>query len=391
MSRLCTVVFTGQLRPGVDPHQAAQDFAKTFKVPEDKARRLIEEGREKALKKEVDPQAAERYRDVLTEIGLEARIDPAQADPHSGQTCPKCGAQAVEQGICQACGVLVEAYLASQAAERHAEPNGAPAGLTMAKSNAPAVTAAERDHAADPQPRSVAVGQAIAWIGGGWALFKQTPMIWMGALLIFLGINLALAFVPFVGGLIGTLLGPVLIAGFMVGARKLDQGKGFALGDLFAGFSSNTGNLIAIGGLYLLGSIMLALITMALFIGPMISAAGGLDPNSLQTQSPEALIAALAPSISLMVLVILALMLPLIMAYWFAPALAMLDGLGPVAAMKLSFSGCVKNLVPFLVYGLIGLVLVGIGMIPLLLGLLIVSPLLIASMYVSYRDIFHGT
>jgi uncharacterized membrane protein len=122
----------------------------------------------------------------------------------------------------------------------------------------------------------------------------------------------------------------------------------------------------------------------------MISAAGGLDPNSLQTQSPEALFATMAPAISLTVLVILALMIPLIMAYWFAPALAMLDGLGPIAAMKLSFVGCVKNVLPFLIYGLIALVLIVVGMIPFLLGLLVVSPLLIASLYVSYREIFHG-
>lgn len=389
MSQFRTVVFTGKLRPGVDPEQAIRDFASTFKVAEDKARQLINEGREKALKKEVDPAAAERYRDVLADIGLEARIEPSESGSGHAQPCPKCGAHAVEQGICQSCGILVEAYLANQAAERNAQAGGAPASLSMAKPGTP-----QDEETPDiwpvPEARALPAGHALGWIQGGWRLFARAPGIWIGALVVFLVINIVLAFVPFIGGLITTLLGPVLMGGFMLGARKLDHGEDFQLGDLFAGFSANTGHLIAIGGLYLLGSILLALIAMALVIGPMISAAGGLDPNSLQTQSPEALFATMAPAISLTVLVILALMIPLIMAYWFAPALAMLDGLGPIAAMKLSFVGCVKNVLPFLIYGLIALVLIVVGMIPFLLGLLVVSPLLIASLYVSYREIFHG-
>ena len=43
---------------------------------------------------------------------------------------------------------------------------------------------------------------------------------------------------------------------------------------------------------------------------------------------------------------------PLLMAYWFAPALVVLRNDEPVAAMKTSFRACLANMLPMLVYGI---------------------------------------
>jgi uncharacterized membrane protein len=43
------------------------------------------------------------------------------------------------------------------------------------------------------------------------------------------------------------------------------------------------------------------------------------------------------------------------MLNWFAPALVAIQGATAVQAMKLSFFSCLRNWVPFLVYGLIGI------------------------------------
>jgi uncharacterized membrane protein len=56
--------------------------------------------------------------------------------------------------------------------------------------------------------------------------------------------------------------------------------------------------------------------------------------------------------------------------------------------MIASFRACLANIVPFLVYGLIGLVACVLATIPILLGWLILMPVLIVSIYTSYRDIF---
>ena len=90
----------------------------------------------------------------------------------------------------------------------------------------------------------------------------------------------------------------------------------------------------------------------------------------------------------LAMLVGLALFIPLIMAYWFAPALVMLHDLGVVESMKLSFVACLRNILPFLIYGIIMLLLFVIGSIPIGLGLLVVIPAMLASMYTAYKDIF---
>ncbi|HYY60759.1 MAG TPA: BPSS1780 family membrane protein, partial [Burkholderiales bacterium] len=87
-------------------------------------------------------------------------------------------------------------------------------------------------------------------------------------------------------------------------------------------------------------------------------------------------------------LLILALMLPLVMATWFAPALIVLQDMGVGAAMKASFNGCLKNILPFLLYGLLALIAGVVASIPFGLGWLVLLPVLTASVYTSYRDIY---
>ena len=88
------------------------------------------------------------------------------------------------------------------------------------------------------------------------------------------------------------------------------------------------------------------------------------------------------------ILVMLALMLPLVMAVWFAAPLAVLQDQGAFDAMKGSFAGCLKNIVPFLLYGIVMLVLSVVASIPLLLGWLVLGPVLAASVYTAFRDIY---
>ena len=101
-----------------------------------------------------------------------------------------------------------------------------------------------------------------------------------------------------------------------------------------------------------------------------------------------AVLGALGLSFVLAVLAAFALALPLYMALWFAPALIVFDNLKPVDAMKASFFACLKNMVPFLLYSIILLVLCVIAAIPLCLGFLVLGPVIIASIYAGYRDVF---
>ena len=76
------------------------------------------------------------------------------------------------------------------------------------------------------------------------------------------------------------------------------------------------------------------------------------------------------------------------MAIWFAPALVFFNNMPPLDALKASFNACLKNILAFLVYGLIVLVLMFFAALPAGLGFLVLIPVLSGSVYASYRDIF---
>jgi len=138
-----------------------------------------------------------------------------------------------------------------------------------------------------------------------------------------------------------------------------------------------------VGVLYLVG-VMLIGFAAGIAGAFMLPSIMGMNWDNPDVQN----VLAIAPYILLIVLVVLALMLPLIMALWFAPALVVFHDVQPMAAMKSSFQGCLRNIVPFLVYGVVGFLLAIVALIPLGLGLLVYGPLIWGTMYVGYRDIF---
>ncbi len=98
---------------------------------------------------------------------------------------------------------------------------------------------------------------------------------------------------------------------------------------------------------------------------------------------------AAAPGIAVAVLFGTLLMIPVMMAYIFAPALVVLNDMKAIEAMKLSFIGCMKNLLSLTVFSLLAFLLMFIGSIPFGLGLLLVMPILTASLYAAYQDIYY--
>jgi uncharacterized membrane protein len=62
--------------------------------------------------------------------------------------------------------------------------------------------------------------------------------------------------------------------------------------------------------------------------------------------------------------------------------------LGAWEAMKQSFSGAMKNFLSFVWYGVLILLLSILAMIPIGLGFLVLWPVIAASLYTAYRDIY---
>ena len=230
---------------------------------------------------------------------------------------------------------------------------------------------------------SMPAGEGIAWIGGGWKLFTQGWLMWIISLVMLFVIAIALAFVPILGQVVMQLLSAVFAAGWVVACRSLERGGDFELEHFFAGFKRHFGKLVLLGVIFLALSVAVLLV-FSVFFGVSIFAA-------FMAGDPEQAMAAVAASsatILLGVLVCFALFIPILAAYWFAPALIVMHGMAPLAAMKASLVGSLRNIVPLLVWGIVMLVLFFIGSIPVGLGLLVVVPLMISSSYAAYRSIF---
>ena len=215
--------------------------------------------------------------------------------------------------------------------------------------------------------------------------------MWIVITLLYFMMALIINLIP-IGGIVFYVISPVLLAGLMLGCDSLAHNDELELSHLFAGFQHNVGSLLLVGLLYLAGLIAIIIFVAIIF---MLAAGGAafthlLKGSELNDLENVLTAGGIALSLLLTLLIFFALLIPLMMAYWFAPALVVFHKLEPLQAMKMSFMGCLKNFVPFLVYGLLGLVLAIVASIPLMLGWLVVWPLFIGSLYASYRDIYIG-
>jgi len=247
-----------------------------------------------------------------------------------------------------------------------------------------AILAAETtDGAYIPDGQRVETARGTAWFGEAWQLFKAAPGTWVAIYVLFMVMWIVLAILPG-GSLLSSLCYPAVAAGLMMGCKSLEEGGPLTIGNLFVGFKQNVGNLLLVGILYLVGSVIITFVAaiVALVVFPLVAA--GVNFNMTDISS----LIAFAPAVLLVLLIVLALTLPLFMAMWFAPALVVFHDVPPMAAMRSSFQGCLKNTVPFLMYGVVGLLLFIVALIPLGLGLLVYGPVVWGTMYVGYRDIF---
>jgi uncharacterized membrane protein len=239
------------------------------------------------------------------------------------------------------------------------------------------------ESAAPPQPRAARAGRGVDWIAEGFELFRREPGTWIGVLLIWFLLTGAIAGVGL--GIVSSFLNPVFTAGMMLGCASLARGEGLRVEHLFAAFKSGRlGSLLMLTVWVFVIGFGAVLVATVLVGWPLVGVW-----QSVDNPTPQEVVAAVGV-IRLLLIALAALVLAVLfaMATWFAPALIVFRGLTALDALKLSFRGCMKSWLALTVYGLVAIALVIVASIPLLLGLLIAIPVLTASVYAAYRDIF---
>lgn len=137
------IVFEGELMPGAALDSVKENLARLFKSDADKIDALFN-GRPVALKRDLEDGEADKYLAALQRAGANVRKEldiaaglslvesedhqlqpsanmaPAPApimtvDEQSNMTCPKCGHAQPKAIECQACGIVIEKFLARQA------------------------------------------------------------------------------------------------------------------------------------------------------------------------------------------------------------------------------------------------------------------------------------
>ena len=234
-----------------------------------------------------------------------------------------------------------------------------------------------------PEGRGVAAGNGWRWISDAWAFTGDQRWTFVGVFLLFALLAIVMSVIPRVGTLLNTLLMPVFSAGFTLGCDAARRGQPLEVGHLFAGFQKqHLGKLIMTGAISLVCLLLMVLLIIGLFGSTVGMIFLGAEP--VAEEMPRLLLTLL-----LATLILIALSLPLYMALWFAGPLIVLGQSDVFPALKTSFGACLKNVLPYLVWSIAVLVLAIPATIPLGLGWLLLGPILMASIYLSYRDIFH--
>lgn len=128
--------------------------------------------------------------------------------------------------------------------------------------------------------RRLSARHGFLWLLAGFALFRRNPplttALTFGYLLTVVMVNL----IPTIGPILLPLLLPALTVMLANGCRAIEHGKGFSGEILTSGLGPQRVGLIRLGGLHLIGSTLLVLVSSA--FGEPINIKDGMSPEEAE-------------------------------------------------------------------------------------------------------------
>ncbi|HET9822935.1 MAG TPA: BPSS1780 family membrane protein [Burkholderiaceae bacterium] len=228
-------------------------------------------------------------------------------------------------------------------------------------------------------------GRSAGWWADAALLLWRHPLRWGLLGVVVMAALDALGRLPWVGTLATLAATPLVLGGWAHLAHEARlHGTAPGLRGLLAGTRAPHWRPLAVLGAVLVASaLLIAAVGQVLGLGAQLGAVG-VDP-------PESLLArAQLGRGMLALLLLLAFSLLVSAALWFAPALVVLRGATPQAAMRASLVAVRDNGLTFLLYAVVQLLLAATATLPEHLGWLLLVPWMLTTTYVSYRDVFEA-
>lgn len=237
--------------------------------------------------------------------------------------------------------------------------------------------------------RNLPAANGVAWLTQGAQLILRNPaaFLLMGLIVTVIGA------LPILGSMVLAVISPALYAGIIWAARVQAQDGTAELAHLFQGFKEE-GRLGPLLILCLPGVVagFIAVVLIAIWIGVALAGVGA----SAVLERPEALLGAAGTGAVLLGLVVVALMLVVFAVTFLAVPDVMFGERDAFVAMRRSLHGCRDNFGAMLVYLLVMvcaaiLLMAILSMISSLLGQFVTSILITpiggASMYLAWQDV----
>ena len=233
------------------------------------------------------------------------------------------------------------------------------------------------------EPQTASIARSVGWLSDSFGYFKDSAGGWLITCLVGLVIIFVLSIVPGVNFLMSVAT-YCWIGGLMIGCKAQYDGEPFELSYLFRGFQDKVGPLLALGILMFLATGIALLISFGAMAGAII----GLGGAGAQEELTNMIASQGFGFLLLPVLIYFALVLPLTMFVWFTPALICLGDVPLFRAMRLSFMGCLKNIIPMFIYSLVLIIAMIVASIPIMLGWFVLGPMIYISVFLMFKDIY---
>lgn len=222
--------------------------------------------------------------------------------------------------------------------------------------------------------KNIPANRAVDWYKAGWDMFSKDMGTWVLMALI-MGVGaIVLSVLPIIGQIVMLLLMPSLVAGGLYAAQQSKAGNPVKIEHLWMVLMNprKRNQFLLLGGLLFAAAMTIAVISAAFIGDNLLRGAtvgiGGFGVGGLLFM----LIVGFASFV----------------VFNYTPALMLFRDMPLVDALKACASTASTQVVPLLVLFLIYAVLSFVGSIPLGLGLLVVIPMTIGAIYVSYEEIF---